>query len=348
MEWNFRGMETQVQPTGVPVRRRPKRGGRLIKIGLAAIILVLLGYLTLFLLVLPQRPDYPLFQNTDHPLVIAHRGGASIAPENTLVAFERAMQLGVDMIELDVQISRDGHLVVIHNETVDLTTDGEGLVTELTLAQLQSLDAAYHFQDIRGHYIYRNQGITIPALEEVFQQFPQARLLIDVKVPSEKGEEKEEVLPREVLEGKSVEKLLAEKLWNLIDQYGFHEQVAVASLNDQFIQQFQMVSEGKIPVIAGQQEATRFVFLNKLFLDRLYRPRADVLALPAAYNIINLQGQRLIDGAHRFNMPILYWTINEEETIRTLIERGADGIVTDRPDLMIRILNEMEEFNGHN
>src|SRR5690606_13692545 len=98
---------------------------------------------------------------------------------------------------------------------------------------------------------------------------------------------KEEVLPREVLEGKSVEKLLAEKLWNLIDQYGFHEQVAVASLNDQFIQQFQMVSEGKIPVIAGQQEATRFVFLNKLFLDRLYRPRADVLALPAAYNIIN-------------------------------------------------------------
>lgn len=280
--------------------------------------------------------------------MIAHRGGASIAPENTLVAFERAMQLGVDMIELDVQISRDGHLVVIHNETVDLTTDGEGLVTELTLAQLQSLDAAYHFQDIRGHYIYRNQGITIPALEEVFQQFPQARLLIDVKVPSEKGEEKEEVLPREVLEGKSVEKLLAEKLWNLIDQYGFHEQVAVASLNDQFIQQFQMVSEGKIPVIAGQQEATRFVFLNKLFLDRLYRPRADVLALPAAYNIINLQGQRLIDGAHRFNMPILYWTINEEETIRTLIERGADGIVTDRPDLMIRILNEMEEFNGHN
>jgi glycerophosphoryl diester phosphodiesterase len=341
-------METRVhRAPGLPSRKRKKRDKLLIKIIFILAILMILGYLALFLIVIPERPDRPFFEGVDRPLVIAQRGGSSLAPENTLIAFERALQLGVDAIQFDVRISKDGHLVVIQHDTVDLTTEGEGRVTELTLAELKSLDAAYTFQDIRGHYIYRNQGITIPTLEEVFQTFSSARMLIEVKVP-DLSEDEVRILPEAILQGKTVEEVMADRLWQMIDQYGMQDQVIVTSFNDQFINHFQVKASGKVPVAAARQETTRFVFLNKLFLDRLYRPSADVIILPQEYNIIDLRDQRLIEGAHRFNMPIIYFEINEEQVIRDLLKKGADGIVTDRPDLLIRIINEMEEYNGEN
>ena len=99
--------------------------------------------------------------------IIAHRGGGLEAPENTIPAFDHAAQLFNDIIlEMDVHLSKDGHLVVIHDETVDRTTDGKGKVSDLSLAELQKLDAGYHYQDAQGQYTYRRQGLQIPTLKE--------------------------------------------------------------------------------------------------------------------------------------------------------------------------------------
>lgn len=323
-------------------RRRPY-----LKIGIILGILVILGYVALFFVVLPERPDYPFFQGKDRPLIVAYRGGMSLAPENTMVAFQRALDVGADVIHLDLQLTKDGHLVAFHHDTVDQTTDGEGRVVELTLAQLKKLDAAYRFQDIRGHYIYRNQGITVPTLKEILEAFPQTRFWVDVIIPElDKEAENGGLLPEVMLEGETVETAMARLLWRAIEGQAREDQILVSSVNDRFIEAFQAHAQGKVPVAAGQQERTRFIFFHKLFLDRLYRPRVDVMVLPPAYSMINLEDKRLIEGAHRYNMPLIYWDVTEENVVRNVLKNGADGIVTAKPDLVIRIMNEMEEFNG--
>ena len=341
-------METSVHQAPRITLRKRKRRKPFIKIAIILGILLILGYLALFFVVLPERPDYPFFQGKSRPLAIAYRGGMSMAPENTLVAFQRALDVGADVIHMDLQLSKDGHLVAIHHDTVDQTTDGEGRVAELTLEELKKLDAAYRFQDIRGHYIYRSQGITIPTLEEVLEAFPQTRLWLEVIVPEgDKENESGGYGPGVILEGETVERAMARILWDTIERYGREDFILVSSENDRFIEAFQRESHGKVPVAAGQQERMRFIFFHKLYLDRLYRPKVDVMVLPASYAMINLEDERLIKGGHRYNMPVIYWDITDENVLRNVLVKGADGVVTAKPDLVIRILNEMEEFDGH-
>ncbi|EGL83577.1 glycerophosphoryl diester phosphodiesterase [Caldalkalibacillus thermarum TA2.A1] len=340
-------METRIHHAPTPyLRAQRKKKKPIFKIIISVFFLLVLAYLILFLIVVPERPDYPFFEGDKKPLVIAHRGGAALAPENTLLAFEQALELGVDVIEFDAHMTRDGHLVVIHDETVDRTTDGEGRVDALTLDQIKALDAAYTFRDIRGNYIFRNQGVTIPTVEEVFKAFPSARMLIELKY-AEPDEESPGYFPGVIGAGETVKQVMARKLWELIEAYNMEDQVLVASFDDEILSYFQSYAQGRVPIVAGQQEAIRFAFYHKTFLSRLYRPQADVMSLPPEHNFFNLTDQRLINGAKKLNMPIFYWTINEEEVIRDLLLKGVDGIITDRPDLLIRVMNEMEEFNGN-
>lgn len=288
-------------------------------------------YFSLFLLVVPERPDKPFFQ-LNKPLVIAHRGGASLAPENTLVAFEKARKLGVDAIELDVQMTKDGHLVVIHDETVERTTNGEGEVKQLTLAQIKQLDAAYRFQDIRGRYIYRGQGIQIPTLEEVFQQFGDMHIIIDIKEA----------------DYSHINQELEKHLWELIERYHMQDKVLIYSFSEEIITNFDRYAQGQVALGAPRQEVTRFVFYHKLFLNRLYRPQTDAFLVQPQVTIFNLKDKRLIDGSERLNMDLYYWTIDDEQEMRALLERGAHGIITSRPDLLLRVIHEMEVTNGEN
>ncbi len=116
------------------------------------------------------------------PLAFAHRGGSGLAPENTLVAYENGLALGADALELDIHTTRDGQIVVIHDDTIDRTTDGVGLVATYTLDELRRFDAGYRFTADGGQtYPYRGQGVTIPTLREVFTRFPDVRVNIDLK-----------------------------------------------------------------------------------------------------------------------------------------------------------------------
>lgn len=318
----------QAPPRMYTTKRRKRFSWKWVYILMAGIILL---YFALFLLVVPERPDKPFLGNEDRPLVIAHRGGAALAPENTMVAFAKAQSIGVDVIEYDIHMTKDGELVVIHDETVDRTTNGEGRVDELTLQELRQLDAAHSFRDIRGNYIYRGQGVMIPTVEEVFQQFDNIRHNIEIKDAYPLGAESE----------------IEEKLWKLIERHGMEDQVLVVSFSEPIMQRFNQFAQGRVALAAPKQEITRFVVYHKLFLNRLYKPASDVFQMPTEAGLFNLMERRLIQGAQKLNIQVYYWTIDDERTMRELLMRGADGLITNRPDLLIRVINEMEALHGN-
>ena len=130
-------------------------------------------------------PPHPYFAGPDF-LVIAHRGGRALGPEHTLKTFRRAADLGVDVLEMDVRLSADGELVLHHDRTIDRTTDGSGPVDSLTLAQLKALDAGYRWRDEDPNHPFRGQGYRLATLAEVFEAFPDQRMLIEIK-PSDPG-----------------------------------------------------------------------------------------------------------------------------------------------------------------
>ncbi len=280
----------------------------------------------IFLLVINLFPVKQIkqkkFFNHTRPLVIAHQGGELLAPSNTMTAFTNAADLGVDVIETDIHITKDGHLVTIHDPTVDRTTNGKGKVEELTLEEIQSLDAGYHFKDLEGIQSFRGKGVYIPTVEEVFQAFGDLKIEIEIKDdnPPERIEE------------------IASKLWDLIEKYQMEDKILIGSFNQEIVETFERYAKGRVAILAGREEVKSFVVFHKFFLRNLYVPKVDVFQIPMEDSGFDLTDQRLINGAHRLGMEIHYWTIDDPAEMEKLIDGGADGILTNRPDLLLELL----------
>ncbi|WHY01610.1 glycerophosphodiester phosphodiesterase [Neobacillus sp. DY30] len=289
---------------------------------------MLAATIVIFLLVINLFSVKPIkqksFFNHNRPLVIAHQGGELLAPSNTMAAFENAANMGVDVLETDIHITKDGHLVTIHDPNVNRTTNGKGKVADLTLAELQALDAGYHFKDLDGNYSFRDKGVYIPTVEEMFQTFDDMKIEIEIKDdnPPERIEE------------------MASKLWELIEKYQMEEKVIIASFDQKILQTFEKYAKGRVAITAGRQEVKSFVVFHKFFLRNLYVPKVDAFQIPVEDSGFDLTDQKLIDGAHRLGMEIHYWTIDDQKTMETLIDAGADGILTNRPDLLLKLLEE--------
>lgn len=281
-------------------------------------------WLILFMIPIPKRSKHPMMQES-HLLVMAHRGGADLAPENTMEAFHQAAQLGVDVIELDVHLTKDGHLVVIHDDTIDRTTDGTGRVNDLTLAEIQSYDAGYHFVDLQGNKSYRHKQVVIPKLETVFQEMPpNMRYTIELK------ETNDDTLYEEI----------CNKVWRLMCTYHVKDKVLIGSFDQKILDMMTSLTNGEAIVSAGKQEVAKFVLLHKLGLHALYRTKVDSVELPIKAAGIYLMDKSLIDAAKRRGMAVHYWTINDKKTMNKLIHLDVDGIITNRPNVLIDLLKE--------
>lgn len=289
---------------------------------------MIVAAIVIFLLVINLFPVKQIkqksFFNHNRPLVIAHQGGELLAPSNTMASFENAANMGVDVLETDIHITKDGHLVTIHDPSVDRTTNGKGNVADLTLAELQALDAGYHFKDLDGSYSFRGKGVYIPTVEEMFQRFDDMKIEIEIKDdnPPERIEE------------------IAPKLWKLIEKYQMEEKIIIGSFDQKILQTFEKYAKGRVAITAGRQEVKSFVVFHKFFLRNLYVPKVDAFQIPVEDSGFDLTDQRLIDGAHRLGMEIHYWTIDDPKTMEKLIDAGADGILTNRPDLLLKLLEE--------
>lgn len=284
---------------------------------------VSLLWFLLFLFPLSSETNHAFFEEKEKPLVIAHRGGKALAPENTLEAFRNADKLGADILEYDVHITVDGHLVVIHDDTVDRTTNGTGRVNEMTLKEIKALDAGYHFQDEDGNFSFRGKGVQIPTVDEVFSEFSNEKHLIELKDTN-----------HSMMYG-----ALINEMWHAIQNHNMKDKVLIASFDHDINLRFQNVSNGEVAIGAGEDETRQFVTMHKAFLNMLYRPKAAAFQLPVEREGFNLADWKLIRGANNRGMHVYYWTINEEESMKNLIELGADGIMTDNPRLLMDVIS---------
>lgn len=257
------------------------------------------------------------------PLLIGHRGAAGLAPENTLPSFREAVERwAVDMVELDVRTTSDGACVVIHDATVDRTTDGTGPVANMTLAELRELDAGYRFRGEAGGEPFVGKGITVPTLDEVLEAFPDTRITVEIKTGSAQH-----------------------ALQDTIRRHHAAERVVVAGMNHRDQALFRGYEGARS---ASTLEARRFYTLHRLGLGWLAPIGADVFQVPELYPCDGREEEgarrivtpRFIRDAARRDIPVHVWTVNDPADMRRLLDWGVDGLVTDRPDIGAQVLTE--------
>jgi glycerophosphoryl diester phosphodiesterase len=277
------------------------------------------------------------------PLNIAHQGGEIEAPSDTLYAFERARRLGADVLEMDLHMTKDGHVVVMHDETVDRTTNGTGSVEDLTLAEVKKLDAAYWFVPDVGtthsaapdEYVfrgvatgqrrppkgYRANDFTIPTLDEVLRAFPRALINLELK-------------PTTRMTGR-----LEPEVARLLRGFGRTDDVIVVSFLDHSLELFKAIAP-EVHTATATGQAGLFWASSQGPAPGLPNPRHVALQVPIEFNGIHVLHDSFIDDAHANDLAVHVWTINDEATMRSLLAAGADGIMTDRPTLLERLLRE--------
>ena len=279
---------------------------------------------------------------------IAHQGGENEAPSDTLYAFKTAMDKGVDMLELDVHATADGEIVVLHDATVDRTTNGTGSVDELTLAQIKALDAAHWFVPDKGtthsadpgQYVFRGvatgvrpppdgftpNDFTIPTLREVLETFPEVPINIEVK----------NTIPNTA----PYERILAD----LLREFGRSDDVIVVSFLDHAIELFKLWAP-EIHTATATVETAIFHTSQRGPLPGLPNPRYVALQVPVTFESIPGVPVRVVDAgfvadAHANGLAVHVWTINDRATMCELIGLGVDGIMTDFPTLLETILSD--------
>ncbi len=231
-------------------------------------------------------------------IVIGHRGAAGLEPENTLRSIKAAIEIGVDEVEIDVRVSKDGYLVVIHDETVDRTTNGHGFVRDLTLKEIKNLDAG--------------QGEQVPTLKEVLD-LTRNKVVLDI----------------ELKVSEALNKTLC-----LIEEMKIQDHVVLISFKHDLL----LKARSSNPNIR-----TGAIFFESPKLSSLDVIKKYADGIYVHYRNIN---KDLIDEAHSKNLRIGVWTVNSISDMKRMIRLGVDAVTTDRPDLLIRLLNSL--FKGVN
>ena len=249
----------------------------------------------------------------EHPIRLAHRGSRVLWPENTMFAFAGAVEeLGYHYLELDVRLTADRVPVVFHDATLERTTSGTGKIADYTLDDLQSIDAAYHF-DPAHDYPMRGTGISISPLEELYRTWPEVRLNIDLKAPGE------EWAVAEVIRAADAE----------------HRSL-IGSFYDRRIARFRRITQGQVAVSAGPTAAAAMWSASRG--GRTTRRRVQAYQLPFDYRGFKID-EKLVDSIHRAGAHLHLWTVNDPDDMRRFLDMGVDGIVTDRPDVLNDVLS---------
>lgn len=250
----------------------------------------------------------------DRVLCFAHRGGAGLWPENTLLAFQQALQAGCDVLETDLRMTRDGELVVCHDATLDRTTNGVGRVEDLPYATLARLDAGYRFTRDGETYPYRGQGLTVPTLAEVMALGPKIRVNLDMKASSA---------------------AMVGRLLDFIEMTGVHDRVVVACQHDGPMKSFRTGARGRIATSATRNEVARFLLASRVGLTRRLTIEYDALQIPPHTSLFEVLDARLVAAAHQRGIHVHVWTVDSPSEMRRFLDMGVDGIMSDRPDRLV-------------
>lgn len=289
-----------------------------------------------------------IIEEGSKPLIAAHRGGKSLMPQNTFLAFDNAINnYDADILELDLCKTKDGHLVLSHNETINEyteVTEENYRIIDHTLEEIQKFNFGYTFE-INGERPYKNvldgvseenksqvlleNGLRVVCIGELFEKYHQTdvRYIVEIKNANEEGIEAADILVSKIRE------------------YNLEEKVIVGTFN---LEVETHIKEKYPEILRGGSvgSVTSFV-LTQLFKVNIF-DTSDFAALQippsrvAAGITFRLDKKTYIDRAHRRNISVQYWTINDKEEMRKLIMMGADVIMTDRLDVAKELLEEME------
>lgn len=246
-----------------------------------------------------RLPEMPLPKGLDHyPVIVGHRGASGLAPENTLAAFQIAIDLGIDGIELDVQRSADGELVVFHDDNLERTSNGTGLLREKAWSELQKLDAGSWFGA-------QFAGEGIPSLRQVFERCRQHPLIIHIEL---KDPFLFAGIEREVID--------------LIHEFGFVSRCQIRSFDHEALHRvYELAPEIAISELWYHQlpneGENRFKTINAYY---------------AHYDAAS------IEALHQRGLKATAWTVNDLDVAKTLIEAGIDGLTSDYPDRLLTLV----------
>ena len=242
--------------------------------------------------------------------VIGHRGACAHAPENTLASFRRAMADGAEALELDVHLTADGHVVVLHDPTVDRTTDGRGSVGAMTLSQVQALDAGARWTRDGGRSApWSGRGERIPTLDALLEEFRDVPMLVDAKTAA-----------------------VAPALARALRRHGAAGRVLVGSFAARNLIPFADAGWSRL----ATRDQTILLLARALLRRPRHRVAYSALAIPPRFAGVTLPMARLADAAHVNGCALHVWTVNDEASARALWAAGVNGLVGDDPALLLR------------
>lgn len=251
-------------------------------------------------------------------LIIGHRGACALLPENTMEAFRLAFEHEAPMIEFDVHLSKDGIPVILHDATLERTTDGKGYIYHYTAAELKKFSASYRFDPKKtGDFPFRKNNFRIPTFEEMLVEFKTQGLGVEIK-------------------DRSAE--LTRKVGKLIEKYGAQRRSIVGSRHTVVSKTMQK----EFPEIRRFLSRNEFI-LHYLEFQRGAKKKQDdptgVASMPLEACGFRLDDPRFIEYLHERKITVFYWTINDPGVMKDLASKGADGIITNDPGLAVRTLN---------
>ncbi len=294
-------------------------GKALVAIPLTMIAVYLLLRVVAWLMVSPVEPAAffdPRPEDHD-PLVFAHQGGEALAPSNTMVAFHQAVDLGADVLDADTHLTADGVLVLIHDTTVDRTSNGSGAVVDLTLDELRALDFGYTFTtDDGATFPFRSREVGIVTVEELFSEFDGHRFNIEIKqTPVE----------------------AADVFCELIRRFDYEDRIVVSSFGQANMDAFRRACPS-VATAATEDEVRRFYLMHRIGLDGLLRPAYQSLQVPEYSGDLLILSEGFMDDAAKHGLAVVPWTINEVADLERIMMLDPAGINTDHPDRLVELI----------
>lgn len=247
------------------------------------------------------------------PRLFAHRGGSLVAPENTIEAFAAGLAAGATHLELDVHATRDGHVVVMHDELVDRTTDGRGRVRDLTLAELRKLDAGSRFVARDGAASFAGRGLRVPLLTEVLEAFEGARLNVEIK-------QREPGIVADVV--------------GLLEHAGAMGRTLLAAEDPAIMADIRARAPG---ALTGFSAADVVEFLQGES-GKHYLPPGRALQVPPSFGGVTIVSTETVARAHALGVEVHVWTLNTAAEIEAMLALGVDGVMTDDPAMAAAVL----------
>lgn len=253
------------------------------------------------------------------PLVIGHAddSGLGLVPGNTLAHLERMADLGVDVLDVDLHLSSDGQVVLIHDGAVDRTTNGSGQVSDMTLAELQALDAGYRWTTDGGAtFPFRGQGYQIATLADALERFPDWPMVMEIKqeTPS-----------------------MAQALCQVLRDHGATQRVIVPSSREQALADFRAACP-EVATAADTNEVTWSVGLSMVGLGGVISPAYAAAQVPLSSSGIPVVTPGWVSAMHSRGVKVDVWTIDDPAEMQRLIDLGVDAIFTNRPDVLLKLL----------